>query len=97
MSQSRTGRAARLVEELSRVAAGIGMTVRRERLLREVGYRARGGACRLREQALVIIDRDQPPADQLEVLIEALGPRDLETVYLSPEARRVLGARTGEV
>ncbi len=62
------------------------MQVRRERLLREVGYRARGGACRLREKDLVIIDREQPPAEQLEVLAEALRARDLETLYLSPAA-----------
>ena len=66
------------------------MQVRRERLLREVGYRARGGACRLREKDLVIIDSAQPPAEQLEVLLEALRTRDLESLYLSPAARRLL-------
>ena len=51
--------------------------------------RARG-ACRLREQDLLILDREQAPADQIEVLAEALRGRDLEQVYLSPAARRVL-------
>jgi hypothetical protein len=32
--------------------ARIGVQVKRERLMREVGYRARGGACRLREKGL---------------------------------------------
>jgi hypothetical protein len=77
-------RAARNVEPLQRDH------LRRERILREVGYRARGGACRLREKYLIIIDRDQPPAEQLEVLVEALRGRDLEQLYLSPAARRIL-------
>jgi hypothetical protein len=39
---------------------------------------------------LVIIDRDQPASEQLEVIAEALRSRDLESVYLSPAARRVV-------
>lgn len=83
-------RIASLVDELSGVAERVGIEVRRERLLREVGYRARGGACRLREKNLVIIDSIQPPAEQLEVLLDVLRTRDLEALYLSPAARRLL-------
>jgi hypothetical protein len=83
-------RIASMVEELATAAERVGLQVRRERLLREVGYRARGGACRLREKDLVIIDSAQPPAEQLEVLLEALRTHDLETLYLSPAARRLL-------
>jgi hypothetical protein len=92
MSERRESRLTRLVDELAEVAARTGLEVRRERLLREVGYRARGGACRLREKDLVIIDPNQPPGEQLEVLIEALRTRDLESLYLSPAARRMLQA-----
>ena len=88
-------RAAALVEELAGAAERAGMQVRRERLLREVGYRARGGACRFREKDLVIIDSAQSPAEQLEVLIEALRPRDFESIYLSPAARRLLQDEAG--
>lgn len=91
MGELRGGaRIAAMVEELAQAAERIGLQVRRERLLREIGYRARGGACRLREKDLVIIDSAQSPADQLEVLLEALRARDLETLYLSPAARRLL-------
>lgn len=91
MSEARGGaRIASLVEELAQAAERVGLQVRRERLLREVGYRARGGACRLREKDLVIIDSAQPPAEQLEVLLEALRTRDLEALYLSPAVRRLL-------
>ena len=43
-----------------------------------------------RNQDLLILDRDQAPSDQIEVLAEALRGRDLEAVYLSPAARRLL-------
>jgi hypothetical protein len=98
MGEPRGGaRISGLVDELAEAAARLGIEVRRERLLREVGYRARGGACRLREKNLVILDSAQSPAEQLEVLIDALRARDLESLYLSPAARRLLhsGAEQG--
>src|ERR1700730_13894603 len=68
----------------------LGVEVRREKILREIGYRARSGACRLREKDLIIIDREMEPSEQIEVFVEALRSRDLEELYLSPEARRLL-------
>jgi hypothetical protein len=94
MSDRRESRLQRLVDELAEAATRAGLEVRRERLLREIGYRARGGACRLREKDLVIIDPNQPPNEQLDVLVEALRTRDLEALYLSPAARRMLQAGT---
>lgn len=90
MSERKEARLLRLVEELAEVAGRCGLEVRRERILREVGYRARGGACRLREKNLLILDREQPPSEQLEVLAEALRTCDLEAIYLSPAARRIV-------
>jgi hypothetical protein len=86
MSENKATRLMRLIDELAEAAKRVGF----EKILREIGYRARGGACRLREQELLILDRDQAPADQIEVLAEALRGRDLEQIYLSPAARRVL-------
>jgi len=90
MSERSESRLLRLVDELAEAATRAGLEVRRERLLREIGYRARGGACRLREKDLVILDPNQPAGEQLEVLVEALRARDLESQYLSPAARRML-------
>jgi hypothetical protein len=90
MNDSKATRLSRLVEELADVAKRLGLEVRREKILREVGYRARGGACRLRQKDLIIIDREMPPAEQLELLADALRSRDLEELYLSPAARRLL-------
>jgi light-regulated signal transduction histidine kinase (bacteriophytochrome) len=92
MSDNKRTRLLRLADELAEAAKRIGLEVRRERILREVGYRARGGACRLREKNLIILDREMPPADQIEVLVEALREQNLEEIYLSPAARRVLQA-----
>lgn len=92
MSERSESRLLRLVDELAEAATRAGLEVRRERLLREVGYRARGGACRLREKDLVIIDPNQPASEQLDILVEALRSRDLESQYLSPAARRMLQA-----
>ena len=90
MSENKATRLMRLIDELAEAAKRVGFEVRREKILREIGYRVRGGACRLREQELLILDRDQAPADQIEVLAEALRGRDLEQIYLSTAARRVL-------
>jgi hypothetical protein len=57
---------------------------------------ARGGACRLREKRLIIIERDQPPSEQIELLVEALRDCDLEQLYVSPEARRILQSGPGQ-
>jgi hypothetical protein len=90
MSESRESRLMKLVDELEQAAQKVGLQVRREKILREVGYRARGGACRLRERDLLILDRDLPAHEQLDMLAQALSRRDLEAVYLSPAARRAI-------
>ncbi len=92
MSTGKETRLLGLVDELAEAARRLGLEVRREKLLREVGYRARGGACRLRQKNLIIIDREQPAAEQIEVLAEAMRGRNLEEVYLSPAARRIVQA-----
>jgi hypothetical protein len=89
MGEQKESRMLKLVDELCEAAERVGLVVRREKILREIGYRVRGGACRLREKNLVIIDRDMAPAEQLEVLADALRSRDLESLYLSPAARGV--------
>ena len=86
----KSARLIKLADELIEAAQRLGLEVRREKILREVGYRARGGPCRLRDQDLVILDREMPPADQLEVIAEALKDRAHEQLYLSPAARKLL-------
>jgi hypothetical protein len=90
MGEAAQVRTQRVLDELIEAAARVGLKVRREKLLREVGYRARGGSCRLRDDDMIIIDRDQPPHEQLEIIADALRGRDLESLYLSPAARALL-------
>jgi hypothetical protein len=84
-----------LCEELKEVARRLGVQVREEVLLREVGYRVRSGACRVRGSEVIFLDRNLTPAERLQVLLDELGDRDVETVYLSPALRRLLERRSG--
>ncbi|MBV8358592.1 MAG: hypothetical protein JO189_11735 [Deltaproteobacteria bacterium] len=92
MSDSKATRLLRLVDELSEAAKRLGLEVRREKILREVGYRARGGACRFHNRDLIILDREMAPAEQVEILADVLRGHDLEALYLSPAARRLINA-----
>ena len=47
MSEQQESRVERVLDELIEAAERVGLKVRREKLMREVGYRARGGHCRL--------------------------------------------------
>jgi sulfur carrier protein ThiS len=87
------GTAERMVEELKGAARTLGFEVREEELLREVGYRARSGACRIGEQRVIFLDRALSPADRVEVLSAALAGHDLESVFLSPALRARLNQR----
>ena len=90
MSQAKGTRTAQLVSELEELAQRCGIEVRHERLLREIGYRARSGSCKVKEKNLVILDRTLAPAEQVEILADALRGQDLESLYLSLAARRLL-------
>jgi hypothetical protein len=79
-----------LLDELKAVATRLGFEVREEKLLREVGYRVRSGSCRVHETHVILLDRGLPLTAQIDVLVEELGRRSLDDVYLSPAARRLL-------
>jgi len=84
-----------LCEELKEVARRLGVQVREETLLREVGYRVRSGSCRVRGEDTIFLDRGLPPGDRVQVLLDGLAGRDIDTVYLSPTLRRLLERRGG--
>jgi hypothetical protein len=52
--------------------------VRSEKLLREVGYRARSGRCRVRGKEIILLDRDASISDQVEFLTAVLAGADSE-------------------
>lgn len=81
-----------MAEELARAARALGFEVREEEILREVGYRARSGVCRVGERKVIVLDRRLAPADRVDILCAALAGCDLENVFLSPAVRaRVAG------
>jgi hypothetical protein len=58
--------------ELIGAAKEQNIEVRTEKLLREVGYRAHSGRCRVNGKELILLDRDASIADQIEFLATAL-------------------------
>lgn len=79
-----------LLEELKTAAEKLGLHVREERLLREVGYRVRSGHCRLRADEIIFLERGLPVQAHIDVLVEELARRSLDDVYLSPAARALV-------
>lgn len=87
--QQTPGKGKALLQELKTVAAQLGIRVREEKLLREVGYRVRGGGCRVHGQHLVFLDRDVPVAERIEIMLDELTRHDLNPELLSPPLRRL--------
>jgi len=79
-----------ILEELKAVAAKLGMKVREEKLLREVGYRVRSGRCRVGDDQVIFLDRNAPAESQIDVLIDELAAKEIDQVYLSPATRDLL-------
>ncbi|PSQ88767.1 MAG: hypothetical protein BRD45_05305 [Bacteroidetes bacterium QS_8_64_10] len=72
-----------IVEELEEAARKMGREVRRER--GDFG----GGACRVGEQAVIVLNERHPPEAHLAVLAEAL-KGEADAVYLKPAVRAAL-------
>jgi hypothetical protein len=83
-----------LCDELKELAGKLGIAVREEVLLREVGYRVRSGLCRVRGADVLFLDRHARPEEKLDALLRELARRDVETEYVSPELRRLLERRS---
>ena len=82
-----------LCEELREIARRLGVQVREEILLREVGYRVRSGRCRVRGEDIIFLDRSLPPPERVQVLVDGLAGRDVDGLYVSPALRRLLEGR----
>jgi hypothetical protein len=87
---ARAARLAALIAELENAVEALGIKVRRERLMREVGYHVRSGLCRVDGDEVLFLDHDLSADDEIELLALVLAQRDLSTVEMSPEARRLL-------
>jgi hypothetical protein len=89
-------RALLLLQRLKDLVERVGVTVREERLVREVGYHVRSGACRLHGQDVLLLDSGAALSDRVEALLDFLSRTDLDGVYVEPELRRLVLGRDGE-
>ena len=74
MTQPKNRQEARL-QALIVTAKGMNIQVRTEKLLREAGYRAHSGRCRIKGQDVILLDRDASIADQIDFLAGELAKR----------------------
>jgi hypothetical protein len=86
--------ATRLLAELQSLAARLGVTVRAEPFGGEI-LDGRGGLCRIRGQALVVMDAKLGTEDRIAVLAAALATFDLDGVFVAPVVRRRIEAARG--
>jgi len=80
-----------LLAQLMDVAAKTGISVREERLHREVGYSVRGGRCMIEGAEVLLLDSAATAADCIEVLLDFLGDCDLGDIYIEPQLRQLIG------
>ena len=78
------------VAELGDHAESVGIQVRREKLLREVGYHARSGFCRVEGKPVLFLDSESPGESRVELLLDVLSERDLSDAEVSDDARELL-------
>lgn len=88
MAGSKNKQEARL-QELILSAKNRNIQVRTEKLLREAGYRAKSGRCRVHGQEVILLDRDARLSDQIEFLASELAERknDAEPPTAAPAAK----------
>ncbi|HZR85053.1 MAG TPA: hypothetical protein VFD92_28415 [Candidatus Binatia bacterium] len=91
-SPARSPRLEALAKELCELAERVGIHVRQERLLREVGYHTKSGLVWLDGAEILLLDHELAPDQKVELLTGVLGERDLAGVELSDDARQALAA-----
>lgn len=79
---------AHLLQELEAVASQLSVEVRHEDL-----EGSRGGLIRLRGETCILLDRELPVGERVEVLAGALARLPLEDVFLPPAVRELLEDR----
>ena len=80
-----------LLEQLKEISAKTGISVREERLHREVGYSVRGGRCVIDGTDVLLLDSASTAADCIEILLDFLADCDLGELYIEPQLRRLIG------
>jgi hypothetical protein len=78
-----------LLQHLEGLAAQLGIEIRYENLADDE-VTIRSGGCKLQDRNLILIDRQQPPAECARILARELSRYDLENLYLLPRVREFI-------
>ena len=84
-----------LLQRLKELAVRASVSVREERLVREVGYHVRSGSCRLDGHDVLLLDSGVSITERIEAALDFLAERDLDGLFVEPDLRRMLQARGG--
>ena len=85
-----------LLDQLEEVASGIGIEVREERLVREVGYTVHSGPCRVKGRDVVLLDSNADLSELIDAMLDFLASRDLDGVYIEPQLREMITGRVAK-
>lgn len=78
-----------LLQQLENIASQLEIEVRYENLADEE-LTLHGGACKLLNRALIIIDSRLPSCERAKLLAQELGKYDLENFYILPRVREFI-------
>lgn len=81
---------AQLLGQLKELAGRVGVEVREEKLVREVGYSVRSGLCKLNGEPVVLLDTNTSLSDRIEVMLDFLSLQNIDEMYIEPEIRRLI-------
>ena len=96
MANSKNRHEARL-QALISAARDKNIEVRMEKLLREVGYRAHSGRCRINGREVILIDRDASISDQIDFLSSALAhPSEFTSESTASKTGGLFSRHSGE-
>ena len=84
-----------LLQHLEGLAARLGIEVRYENLADDE-VTIHSGGCKLQGRNLILVDRQQPPAECARVLARELSRFDLENLYILPRVREFIQTSSRE-
>lgn len=80
-----------VLSKLEDLADRLGIKLRYENLARGP-FRSSGGYCRLENDHLILIDKNDSKKRKIKLLAKSLGRFDLETVFVPPALRRIISS-----
>lgn len=82
-----------LLDSLEDVARRVGVEVVHDHIRAE-GFMSRGGACRLHDRWMILLDRKMQTSDKVDLLATELARWPLESVFVPPAVRHLLEPRS---